>query len=158
MEDNGLKWKSSKNLRGVDLFLGEFEHSLDEKGRLILPAKFREALSDGVIITVGMEKSLFIIPKTEWPVWEDKIRSLPLAKKDARKFSRFFFAGASEEEITKQGRISIPATLRDYAGLDKLVVIIGVSDRLEIWDKENWLSYQGEAGDSYSDIAEDLLI
>ncbi|MDI6799324.1 MAG: division/cell wall cluster transcriptional repressor MraZ [Actinomycetota bacterium] len=140
------------------MFLGEFEHSLDEKGRLILPSKFRDALSDGVVITVGMEKSLFVIPKTEWPQWEDKIRSLPLAKKDARKFSRFFFAGASEEEITKQGRISIPANLRNYAGLSKVVVIIGVSDRLEIWDKDNWLAYQGEAEESYSDIAEDLLI
>ena len=140
------------------MFLGEFQHSLDEKGRVILPSKFRDGLADGVVITVGMEKCLFVIPKTEWPQWEDKIRSLPLAKKDARKFSRFFFAGASEENITKQGRILIPNNLREYADLSKDVVIIGVSDRLEVWDKDNWETYQKEAESSYSDIAEELLI
>jgi len=140
------------------VFLGEFCHFLDEKGRLILPSKFRDALADGVVITVGMEKCLFVIPKTEWPRWEDKIRSLPLAKKDARKFSRFFFAGASEEDITRQGRILIPGNLREYANLNKEVVIVGVSDRLEIWSKENWEAYQKEAESSYSDIAEELLI
>ncbi|HDP69382.1 MAG TPA: transcriptional regulator MraZ [Actinobacteria bacterium] len=140
------------------MFLGEFCHFLDEKGRLILPSKFRDALADGVVITVGMEKCLFVIPKTEWPRWEDKIRSLPLAKKDARKFSRFFFAGASEEDITRQGRILIPGNLREYANLNKEVVIVGVSDRLEIWSKENWEAYQKEAESSYSDIAEELLI
>jgi len=139
------------------MFLGEFQHSLDEKGRAILPSKFRKALADGVVITVGMEKCLFIIPKTEWPQWEDKIRALSLAKRDARKFSRFFFAGASEESITKQGRISIPNGLREYAGLNKDIVIIGVSNRLEVWDKDSWKAYQKEAEGSYSDIAEELL-
>lgn len=138
------------------MFLGEFQHTLDGKGRLILPSKFRDALADGLVITKGMEGCLFIFPKSEWPQLEDKVRSLPLTKKDARKFSRFFFAGATEEALSKQGRVLIPENLRKYAGLGKDIVVIGVSNRLEIWDKERWAAYSKEAGESYENVAEEL--
>ncbi|MDI6892134.1 MAG: division/cell wall cluster transcriptional repressor MraZ [Actinomycetota bacterium] len=138
------------------MFLGEFQHTLDGKGRLILPSKFRDALADGLVITKGMEGCLFIFPKSEWPQLEDKVRSLPLTKKDARKFSRFFFAGATEEALSKQGRVLIPENLRKYAGLGKDIVVIGVSNRLEIWDKERWAAYSREAGESYENVAEEL--
>ncbi|HAW60224.1 MAG TPA: cell division/cell wall cluster transcriptional repressor MraZ [Actinobacteria bacterium] len=138
------------------MFVGEFQHTLDGKGRLILPSKFRDALADGLVITKGMEGCLFIFPKSEWPQLEDKVRSLPLTKKDARKFSRFFFAGATEEVLSKQGRVLIPENLRKYAGLEKDIVVIGVSNRLEIWDKERWAAYSKEAGESYENVAEEL--
>lgn len=138
------------------MFLGEFQHTLDNKGRLILPAKFRDALADGLIITKGMENCLFVFPKKEWLVFEKKIASLPLTKKDARKFTRFFFAGATEDVPDRQGRISIPQHLREYASLKKDVVIIGVSTRLEIWDKKIWDDYSKGAEASYADVAEEL--
>lgn len=138
------------------MFLGEFEHSLDSKGRIILPAKFRAGLADGLVITKGMEKCLFIFSRAEWPQLEEKVRGFPFTKKDARKFSRFLFAGASEENLDKQGRIPIPQNLREYAELKKDVVIIGVSNRVEIWSKKNWDLYVKDAKSSYTDVAEDL--
>jgi MraZ protein len=138
------------------LFLGEFQHSLDSKGRIILPAKFRDALADGLVITKGMEKCLFIFSRSEWPHLEDKVQSLPLTKRDARKFSRFFFAGAMKEVLDKQGRVLIPENLRKYAELNRDVVIIGVSNRLEVWSKENWEVYLEEAESSYVEVAEEM--
>jgi len=138
------------------LFLGEFQHSVDAKGRIILPAKFRDALADGLVVTKGMEKCLFIFSRSEWPQLQAKVQSLPLAKRDARKFSRFFFGGADEEDLDKQGRVLIPEHLRKYAELDRDVVIVGVSNRLEIWDKNNWDEYVEEAESSYVEIAEEL--
>lgn len=137
------------------MFLGEYEHCLDDKGRLILPAKMRTALAGGVILTVGMENCLFIIPKVEWANWEAKIRSMPLTK-NTRRFQRFILGGAVEQTPTKQGRVSIPENLRAYAKLTKDVVVIGVSNRVEVWDRERWRSERSEAESSYSDIAEDL--
>ena len=138
------------------MFLGEFKHSVDKKGRVILPSKFREALADGLVITKGMEKCLFIFSKAEWPQLEDKVKGLPLTKKDARQFARFFFAGASEEELDKQGRVSVPPNLRAYAELRKDVVIVGISNRLEVWSKKNWESYVKDAESSYTEAAEEL--
>ncbi len=138
------------------MFLGEFQHSLDAKGRIILPVKFRDALADGLVVTKGMEKCLFIFSRSEWPHLQDKVQSLPLAKRDARQFSRFFFGGATEEELDKQGRVLIPEHLRQYAELNRDVVIVGVSNRLEVWNKENWEAYVKEAESSYVEIAEEL--
>lgn len=138
------------------MFLGEFYHSLDSKGRLILPSKFREALADGLVLTKGLENCLFIFSKAEWPELESKVRALPLSKKEARQFSRFFFAGASVESLDNQGRVLIPLALREYASLVKDVVIIGVSNRLEVWSKENWESYRKKAESSYTEVAEEL--
>jgi len=138
------------------VFLGEFQHAVDDKNRLILPAKFREAFADGLIFTKGFENCLFVFSRAEWPRIEEKIRSLQLLKKDSRKLSRFFFGGASEEVLDKSGRVVIPANLKAFAELEKDVVIVGVSNRLEIWSKANWERYVAEAGRSYEDTAEEL--
>lgn len=138
------------------MFLGEFRHSLDKKGRVILPAKFREALTDGIVVTRGLDNCLWIFPKAEWYQVEDGIRKLSLTKNNARKFTRFLLGGATEEELDRQGRVSLPSHLREYAGLIKEIVIIGVSNRLEVWSKENWEKYAKEAEESFVDVAEEL--
>lgn len=138
------------------MFLGEFRHSIDKKGRVILPAKFRDALKDGVVVTRGLDNCLWIFSKTEWAQVEDGIRKLSLTKNNARKFTRFLLSGASEEELDRQGRISLPQQLREHAGLERDIVIIGVSDRLEIWSKKNWDKYAKEAEESFADVAEEL--
>lgn len=138
------------------MFLGEFQHTVDGKHRITLPAKFRDQFADGLIMTKGFENCLFVFSKTEWPRIEDKIRSLALLKKDARMLSRFFFGGAAEDSPDKNGRVVIPEHLRTFAELDRDVVVVGVSNRLEIWSKDNWGKYVAEAGQSYEDTAEDL--
>ena len=122
------------------MFMGEYSHNIDAKNRLIMPAKFREQLGDTFVATKGLDGCLFVYPMSEWAVIEEKFRQIPLTTKDARKFSRFFFAGAAECEIDKQGRVLIPSTLKEYAAIDKEVVSVGVLNRIEIWSKERWLS------------------
>ena len=131
------------------MFMGEYNHSVDAKGRLIVPAKFREQLGEEFVVTKGLDGCLFVYPQEEWKHIEDKFREVPLTTKDARKFSRFFFAGAASCEIDKQGRILIPGVLREYAGLEKDVVLVGVLSRIEIWDKHNW-----EESNTYDDMDE----
>jgi len=109
------------------MFLGEYQHSIDEKGRVIMPARFREQLGSTFIITRGLDGCLFVYPQEEWVKLANEVQNLPLAKKDARAFSRFLFSGAAEVECDKQGRVSVPAVLRDYALILKDVVIVGVS-------------------------------
>ncbi len=138
------------------MFMGEFQHSLDAKGRLIMPAKFRELLGNSFILTKGLDRCLFVYPKDEWTVLEQKLKALPFTHKDARAFIRFFFSGAVEIEIDKQGRILVPPPLREHAGIDKDVVIIGVSNRAEIWSQKEWDTYSSEASLSYEEIAEKL--
>ncbi|MBM7624371.1 division/cell wall cluster transcriptional repressor MraZ [Sporohalobacter salinus] len=138
------------------MLMGEYIHSMDKKGRVIIPAKFREELEDKFVVTRGLDECLFIYPMEEWQELEDKLQSLPLTKKDVRIFVRFFFSGATECQLDKQGRISIPANLREYSKLQKEVVIVGVSDRVELWSKEKWDDYLAEAEDSYEDIAEKM--
>lgn len=138
------------------MFVGEYQHSLDPKGRIILPAKFRDAFSDGLVMTRGFENCIFIFSQAEWPKVEDKLRSLAMLKKQARMLSRFFFSGSAEEAPDKQGRVMIPENLRKHAELGKEIVIIGVANRLEIWSKENWESYSSAAQGKYEDLAEDL--
>ncbi len=120
------------------MFMGEYSHSIDEKGRLIVPSKFREELSGRFVVTKGLEKCLYAYPMEEWEKIEEKFKELPLTAKDARKFTRFFFSGAGELEIDKQGRALIPANLREYAGIEKDVVLAGVISRVEIWSRQNW--------------------
>ncbi|ACB84878.1 division/cell wall cluster transcriptional repressor MraZ [Natranaerobius thermophilus] len=139
------------------MFMGEFRHSLDSKGRVIVPAKFRKGLGDNFVATRGLDNCIFVYPMNEWKVLEEKIRQLPLTKSDARAFSRFFLSGASECELDKQGRISLPSNLRDYAALQKDVVIIGVSNRVEIWSQEKWDNYQQQAESSFENIAEEIV-
>jgi len=133
------------------LFIGEYRHGLDVKGRIIVPAKFRDGLGDKFVLTKGLDGCLFAYSKEEWSNFEAKIRELPLTNKDARAFVRFFFAGATECEIDKQGRTLIPPMLRDYAGLNKELVIIGVLNRVEIWSQEKWENYS-EAEDLEADV------
>ncbi|WP_069650154.1 division/cell wall cluster transcriptional repressor MraZ [Caloranaerobacter ferrireducens] len=138
------------------MFIGEYQHSIDKKGRLIIPAKFREDLGDSFILTKGLDNCLFVYPKSEWKVLEEKLKSLPLTRKDARAFVRFFFAGATECELDKQGRILIPSNLRQHCKLVKDAVIIGVSNRVEIWSKEEWILYNEDEDLSYENIAEKM--
>jgi len=139
------------------LFMGEYQHSLDEKGRLIVPSKFREPLGGRCVVTRGLDKCLFLYPEPEWRAMEEKLRQLPLTQRDARAFVRFFFSGATDLELDKQGRIMIPASLREYAALEKDVVVIGVSTRVEIWAKSVWEAYVDEAESSFEAIAEKIV-
>lgn len=139
------------------VFMGEYQHSIDEKGRLTIPAKFREGLGQSFVITRGLDHCLFVYPMEEWKALEERLKSLPFTKADARAFTRFFFSGATECEWDKQGRVNIPPTLRDHAGILKECVVIGVSNRVEIWSKEKWESYFEQAEDSFSEIAEKLV-
>ena len=135
--------------------MGEYNHTIDAKGRLIIPAKFREQLGEEFVITKGMDGCLFVYPFEAWQEFEDKLKALPLTvNKEARKFSRFFLAGAATVELDKQGRALVPATLREFAGLDKEVVLAGVLDRIEIWDKDKW--HEASDYDDMDDIAEHM--
>ena len=139
------------------MLMGEFHHSIDEKGRLILPAKFREDLGEEFVITRGLEECLFVYPKTEWSKITSRLSNLPFTKKDARNFMRFFLSGATATVFDKQGRINITSPLISYAGLQKDCVIIGVGDRLEIWSLEKWNNFYNTNKDELSDIAENLF-
>ena len=139
------------------MFMGEYQHTIDAKGRLIMPAKFREDLGETFVITKGLDGCLFIYPQEEWNVLEEKLRNLPFTRADARAFSRFFFSGATECELDKQGRILLPNNLRSYANLTKDVLIIGVSSRVEIWSKETWEEYNSQTEQSYEELAEKLV-
>jgi MraZ protein len=138
------------------MFIGEYQHTTDEKGRLIIPSKFRELLGQEFVMTKGLDNCLFVYPKAEWEVLETKLKSLPLTNKDARAFVRFFFSGASESSLDKQGRVLIPGNLRLHSKIDKDTVIIGVSTRLEIWSKAEWESYNDDDSLSYDNIAEKM--
>lgn len=129
------------------MFMGEYSHSIDSKGRLIIPSKFRELLGDEFVLTKGLDGCLSIYPMDEWNAFEEKLKALPLTNKNARTFSRFFVAGATSCELDRQGRILIPATLREFAGLDKDVVLTGNITRIEIWSKKKW-----EENSNYDDM------
>jgi MraZ protein len=138
------------------MFMGEYHHTIDAKGRIILPAKFREALGEQFVATKGLDNCLFVYPHEEWAIIENKLKQLPFTKADARAFVRFFFAGAAECEADKQGRVLIANNLREYAKLDKDIVIVGVSNRIEIWSREVWEKYSNETELSYEGLAEKL--
>ena len=139
------------------MLIGEYEHSLDAKGRLIMPAKLRTDMGEKFIITKGLDGCLFVFSQNEWSNFESKLKELPLTNKNARDFVRFFLSGATECEIDKQGRFLIPTNLRETASLQKEVVIIGVGTRIEIWNKEKWNSYNDE-NISVEDIAENMTM
>lgn len=120
------------------MLIGEYEHSLDTKGRLIMPAKLREDIGEKFILTKGLDGCLFAFSLEEWKNFETKLRALPISNKDARVFSRFFFAGAIDCEIDKQGRFLISSNLREFAQLEKEIVIVGMDSRIEIWSKDKW--------------------
>ncbi|MCI8428218.1 MAG: division/cell wall cluster transcriptional repressor MraZ [Lachnospira sp.] len=138
------------------MFMGEYNHTIDAKGRFIIPAKFRETLGDKFIVTKGLDGCLFVYPKSEWSSFEEKLKVLPLTNKDARQFTRFFLAGAAACEVDKQGRILLPQVLRDFAQLEKEVVLIGVASRVEIWSKINWEQSMSTYNDDMNEIAEKM--
>ncbi|MGN0170593.1 MAG: division/cell wall cluster transcriptional repressor MraZ [Lachnospiraceae bacterium] len=135
------------------MFMGEYHHSIDAKGRLIVPSKFREQLKDEFVITKGFDGCLYGYTMEEWNNIEEKFKSVTLTSKDARKFLRFFFSGASSCEVDKQGRILIPPNLREYAGLDKEIVSAGVYSRIEIWSKDRW---EENSYDDMDEVAEHM--
>lgn len=139
------------------MFMGEYQHTIDEKGRMIIPAKFRELLGDAFVITRGLDHCLFVYPMDEWAVLEKKLKSLPLMKSDARAFTRFFFSGATECGLDKQGRVNIPQNLRQHAKLAKDTIVIGVSNRVEVWSKEQWVEYNQASEEQFNEIAEKLV-
>lgn len=139
------------------MFIGEYHHTIDEKGRIIIPAKFRDSLGEQFIITRGIENCLFVYSLENWAKITDKLTSLPFTKKDARTFSRFFLSGATDVELDKQGRVNVSQPLIDYAKLSKDCVIIGTGDRLEIWSQESWNVFFDSTKDSMSDIADHLF-
>ena len=134
------------------MFMGEYSHTIDTKGRLIIPSKFREELGETFVVTKGLDGCLFVFSDEEWKAFEIKLKSLPLTNKNARQFARFFVAGATPCELDKQGRILLPATLREFAGLEKDVVLTGVLNRIEIWSKEKW-----NENNSLDDVAMDEI-
>ena len=150
MVECGEKW-------GMNMFIGEYHHTIDEKGRIIIPAKFREDLGESFIVTRGIENCLFVYSKENWAKITDKLNSLPFTKKDARNFNRFFMSGATDVELDKQGRVNLPSPLISYASLLKDCVVIGTGDRLEIWSEESWNSFFNSTKDIMSDIAENLF-
>ena len=150
MSRSGKKWKRGES----KLLMGEYEHSLDAKGRLIMPAKLRQDVGDKFILSKGLDGCLFAFSMQEWLNFENKLKSLPLSDKNARSFVRFFLAGATECEIDKQGRFLIPNNLRQAAKLEKEAVIIGVGTRLEIWNKETWQKCDEDI--SAEEIAENM--
>ncbi|ADQ46728.1 MraZ protein [Caldicellulosiruptor kronotskyensis 2002] len=138
------------------MLIGEYKHVVDSKGRIILPSKFREELGERFILTKGLDNCLFGYSLKEWAVLEEKLKKLPLTSKEARTFLRFFFAGASECEVDKQGRVLIPQNLREYAGIQKEVFIIGVMTRIEIWSEDNWLKEMTNENLSVDRIAQKM--
>ena len=138
------------------MLIGEYEHSLDTKGRLIMPSKLRQDIGDSFIITKGLDGCLFVFSQNEWLNFETKLKSLPLSDKNARNFVRFFLSGATECELDKQGRFLIPGNLREVADLVKDTVIIGVGTRLEIWNKETWKKCDEDI--SADEIAENMTM
>lgn len=140
------------------MLIGEYEHTLDVKGRLIMPVKLRDSIGDNFIVTKGLDGCLFGFSKQEWTNFEEKLKSLPLTNKNARDFVRFFLSGAIECEIDKQGRFLISNNLREYASMKKDVVIIGVGTRIEFWDKEKWNEYNSNENISADNIAENMTM
>ncbi|MEK7116464.1 MAG: division/cell wall cluster transcriptional repressor MraZ [Patescibacteria group bacterium] len=138
------------------MFIGEFRHTLDDKGRLAIPVKFRPAIAEGAVVTRGLDRSLFLYPKTEWEKLAQKLSALPLSQSDTRAFARLMLAGAMNVEVDKSGRVMIPEYLRRYAGLSKDVVVTGLYDRLEIWDEKAWNEYAAKTEGASNDIAERL--
>ncbi len=139
------------------MLLGEYQHNIDAKGRIIIPAKFRQDLGTKFVVTRGMDGCLFGYPMTEWEKVEGKIDSLSINKKDVRAFTRFFFSAAVECEFDRQGRINIPSILRDYAKIEKKCVIVGVSNRIEIWSAADWESFTSNAAEHFDEIAENII-
>ena len=142
--------------RRGSVFLGEYSHSLDEKGRVVMPSKFRTGLDDGCVVTKGQERCIYVFPMDRWEEESSKVLKLPRTDRRARNFSRSFFASASDQALDRQGRVQIPESLRRYAGLEKDLTVVGVADRIEVWAADTWRTVAEEADAYYSEIEEAL--
>lgn len=137
--------------------MGEFSHALDEKGRIIIPARLRDDLDAHFVMTKGLDGCLFLYPMGEWKKLEERLKALPLTNASARAFQRLFLAGAQDVEVDRQSRVTIPPRLREYAAVVKEVVLVGVSNRVELWALERWQAYQTQAQAGYEDVAEKMV-
>lgn len=146
-----------RNERGWDVFLGTYEPKLDEKGRVILPAKFREQLSDGLVITPGQDRCLYIVSAGEFTRMVDDLAKSPSTTKHARDYIRVLMSGASDEVPDKQGRVTIPPRLRSYAGISRDLIVVGVGTRAEIWDAEAWRRYLSAQEEAFSQSDEEVI-
>lgn len=140
----------------IFMFIGEYKHSIDEKGRMAIPAKFRSALNQAAVITRGLDHCLYIYTASEWQHLAEKVKALPMTSANGRAFQRLMLAGAVDVELDGQGRVLIPEYLRTYAGISKQTVVAGVYDRLEIWDEAKWQEYKTKTEASSDEIAEKL--
>jgi len=138
------------------MFIGEFRHNLDNKGRVAIPAKFRQKLSNGAVITRGLDGCLTLYPQKEWLVLAEKLSTLPIVKANSRAFNRFMLSGAMDVNVDKQGRVVIPEYLRQYADLKKQTVIVGLFDKLEVWSEDQWIKYRVRTEKNSNEIAEKL--
>ena len=136
------------------MFLGEHQHTVDPKGRIVLPSRFRAELAKGCFITKGLDRCLFIFPPEQWELEAQEFRALDRRDRQLRNYSRVFFAGAIDQKLDKQGRVQIPAGLRESAGLDKEVIVVGVAERIEIWNPSTWQELAANAEDEYADTDE----
>lgn len=139
------------------MFLGTHSPRLDEKGRLILPAKFRDELAEGLVITKGQERCLFVYPAATFERLAEKLREAPTTDKAVRDYVRIFFAGASDEVPDRQGRITVPPALRAYAGLERDCVVIGAGERVEVWDAAAWERYVAASEQAFAEIESEVL-
>ena len=165
-EENGVKWGIKRVFKRFaytlgkgmsQMFLGTHEPRLDEKGRLILPARFREELSSGLVITKGQERCLYVFPAAEFETLTQTLRQAPVTAKAARDYQRVMFAGAHDEIPDRQGRVTIPQGLRTYAGLDRECVVIGANTRVEIWDSQAWSKYLTDREEGFADVSEEVF-
>jgi MraZ protein len=138
------------------MFIGEYKHTLDDKGRIAIPSKFRKALSKGAVVTRGLDTSLFLFPKEEWDKLAEKLANLPLGQSNSRAFARLMLAGAMDVELDKQGRAVLPEYLREYAGMKKNIILAGLFNRLELWDEVKWESYKKKVEGDADSVAEKL--
>ena len=153
-----MKHTSSRPLsEGDEVFLGTHHPKLDDKGRLFLPAKFREQLQGGLVMTKGHEHSLLVFPRHEFETYAAALQAAPQSNKAARDYVRVVLAAASDEIPDRQGRVTVPGTLRAYAGLRKDCIVIGTGARIEIWDSERWAEYIGDQEDVYADLSEEVV-
>jgi MraZ protein len=138
------------------MFIGEYQHTIDEKGRIMIPTKFRAALSKGAVVTRGLDRCLFVYPMDSWKELAEKLTKLPISQSKSRAFARLMLAGAMDATPDKQGRMMLPEYLRDYASANKKVVVAGLYDRLEIWDEKSWNKYKSATEKDSNEIAETL--
>ncbi len=138
------------------MFIGEYQHNLDSKGRITMPSKFRDGLGKNFYITKGMDGCLFVFPEEQWIEMDKKINNLRLSRKESRGIARLFYAGAIDVSLDKMGRVLLPGNLRQYASLDKEAIVIGVSTRVEIWDKDRWESYNDDEDFNYDILTEKM--